>query len=124
MEAGRAPFRSKGPGGPVHSYGKRRESAKLARRSSDMLRLLPDRELLRDEGERGLGHFTPPVVDDQGMPAIGEFVDLRDGGILLLLLVGGIGDRHRGGVVFLAPDDQYWSTPRVLRFVLGFFSRG
>src|SRR5437868_13301156 len=96
----------------IHTQGP--ESAKLARRSSDTLRLLADLELLRDEGERGLGHFTPPVVNDQGMSAIGHLVDLRDGGILLLLLVGGIGDRHRGGVVFLARDDQEWSTRGVL----------
>ena len=31
--------------------------AKLARRSSDMLRRLADLQLLRDERERGLGHF-------------------------------------------------------------------
>ena len=53
----------------LHTQGP--ESAKLARRSSDMLVLLADLQLLRDEGERGLGHFTPPVVDDQGMSAIG-----------------------------------------------------
>src|SRR2546421_7295602 len=83
-------------------HTQRPESAKLARRSSDMLRLLADLQLLRDEGERGLGHFTPPVVNYQGMSAIGHLVNFRDGGILLLLLVGGIGDRRRGGGVFRA----------------------
>jgi len=80
--------------------------AKLALRSSDMPRLLAFPKLLRDEGERSLGHFSPAVVDDQGMPAIGHLADLGHAGIFLLLLVGGIGDRHRGGVVFLARDDQ------------------
>ena len=70
-----------------------------------MLRLLADLQLLRDEGERGLGHFPPPVVNDQRMSAIGHLVNFRDGGILLLLLIGGIGDRRRGGVVFLARND-------------------
>src|SRR6266581_3764818 len=97
--------------------------AKLTRRSSDMLVLLADLQLLRDEGERGLGHFSPPVVDDQGMPSVGHLADFRDGGIFLLLLVGGIGDRHRGGVVFLARDDQEWSTLGVLRIDLGFRPR-
>src|SRR6266849_10661570 len=97
----------------IHTQGP--ESAKLARRSRGILRRLADRELLRDEGERGLGHFTPPVVNDQGMSAIGHLVNFRDGGILLLLLVGGIGDRRRGGVVFLTRNDQQWSTCRILR---------
>src|SRR5712692_1806021 len=117
----RRPLSMKGPVQPVHTQGP--ESAKLARRSSDMLRLLADLQLLRDEGERGLGHFTPPVVDDQGMPAVGHLADFRDGGIFLLLLVGGIGDRYRGGVVFLARDDQEWSTLGILRVDLGFRPR-
>src|SRR5713101_1780223 len=117
----RRPLSMKGPVQPVHTQGP--ESAKLARRSSDMLRLLADLQLLRDEGERGLGHLTPPVVDDQGMPAVGHLADFRDGGIFLLLLVGGIGDRYRGGVVFLARDDQQWSTLGVLRIDLGFRPR-
>src|SRR2546421_7472606 len=74
----------------------------LARRTSEMLRLLADLELLRDEGERGLGHFTPPVVNDQGMPAVGHLVNFRDGRILLLLLIGGTGDRRWGGAALLA----------------------
>ncbi len=39
--------------------------AKLMRRTSEMLRLLADLQLLRDEGERGLSHFTPSVVNNQ-----------------------------------------------------------
>ena len=66
------------------------------------LSLLTDLQLLGDEGERGLGHVTPSVVNRQGMPAIGDFADLRDRGIVLLSLVGGMGDRPRHGVVFLA----------------------
>src|SRR3989442_15356328 len=87
------------------------------------LSLLADRELLRDEGERGLGHFTPPVVNGQGMPATGYFADLRDRGIVLLSLIGGIGDCPRDGVVFLARDYQQWSTLGVLRVNLGFRPR-
>ncbi len=62
--------------------------------------------MLRDERERGLSHFTPPMVNSQGVPAIGYFFDLGDAGILLLLLIGGMGDRPRHGVVVLAGDDQ------------------
>src|SRR5438105_9944645 len=82
--------------------------------------LLALSKMLCDEGERGLGHLTPPVVNDQGMPAVGHLVNFRDGGILLLLLIGGIGDRRRGGVVMLARNDQQWSTCRILRIDLGF----
>jgi len=39
--------------------------AELARRSSDMPRLLAFLKLLRDERECGLGHFSPSVVNHQ-----------------------------------------------------------
>ena len=75
-----------------------------------MPRLLALVKMLRDERERGLGHFTPSVVNGQGMPAIGYFMDLRHAGILLLLLEGGMGNRPRHGVVMLAGDDQQRPT--------------
>src|SRR6266852_2640720 len=53
------------------------------------------------------------------MPAVGYFLDFGHGGISLLLLVGGIGNSPRDGVVFLAGDDQEWSTLGVLRVDLG-----
>src|SRR5258707_5168268 len=57
------------------------------------------------------------------MPAVGYFADLRDGGILLLLLVGGMGNRPRHGVVVLTGDDQQRSTLGILRVDLGFRPR-
>ena len=97
--------------------------AELARRLSEMPRLLAFLKLLRDERERGLGHFTPSVVNRQGMPAVGYFADLGHAGILLLLLVGGMGNRPRHGVVVLAGDDQQRSTLGILRVDLGFRPR-
>src|SRR6266550_9260140 len=85
-----------------------------------MSRLLALLKLLRYEREGGLGHFTPAVVNGQGMPAARYFVDLRHAGILLLLLVGGMGNRPRHGVVVLARDDQQRSTSRILRVDLSF----
>src|SRR6266436_205129 len=73
-------------------------------------RLLADLQLLGDEGECGLGHLTPAVVNRQGMPATGYFAELRDGGIVLLQLVLSSDDRQRDGMVFLARDEQEWST--------------
>src|SRR5947199_10448473 len=75
-----------------------------------MPRLLVLLKLLGDERERGLGHITPSMVNCQGVPAAGYFTDLSHAGILLLFLIGGMGDRPRHGVVVLAGDDQQWST--------------
>jgi hypothetical protein len=71
-------------------------------RSSERLRLLADRELLGDEGERDLGHVMPPVVNDQGVPATSYFAELRDRGIVLLQLVFSRDDRQGDRMVFLA----------------------
>ena len=50
-------------------------------------------------------------------------MDLSHAGILLLLLVGGMGDRPRHRVVVLARDDQQRSTLGILRIDLGFRPR-
>src|SRR5438067_12954888 len=94
-----------------------------AEQARDMPRLRAFLKLLRDERERDLGHFTPSVVNRQGMPAIGYFTDLGHAGILLLLLVGGMGDRPRHGVVVLAGEDQQRSTLGILGVDLGFRPR-
>src|SRR6266702_3487957 len=57
------------------------------------------------------------------MPAVGYFMDLSHARVLLLLLVGGMGDRPRDGVVVLAGDDQQRSTLGILRVDLGFCPR-
>jgi len=59
----RRPLSMIGPVQPVHTQGP--EAAKLARHLRGILRLLADLQLLRDEGERDLGHLTPPVVDGE-----------------------------------------------------------
>src|SRR6266566_2277611 len=57
------------------------------------------------------------------MPAVGYFMDLSHARVLLLLLVGGMGDRPRDGVVVLAGDDQQRSALGILRVDLGFRPR-
>src|SRR6266571_3917209 len=57
------------------------------------------------------------------MPAVGYLVDLGHAGILLLLLVGSMGDRPRHRVVVLAGDDQQRSTLGILRVDLSFRPR-
>src|SRR6266516_1552337 len=83
-------------------------------------RLLSFLKMLRYKVERGLGHFTPSMINRQGVPSVGFFMDLSHTGILLLLLVGGMGYCPRHGVVILAGDDQQRSTFRILRVDLGF----
>src|SRR5258707_9191642 len=75
-----------------------------------MPRLLADRELLGDEGERDLGHVTPPMVNGQGVPATRDFAELRDRGIVLLQLVSSSDDRQRDRMVLLARDEQEGAT--------------
>src|SRR6266702_8830101 len=57
------------------------------------------------------------------MPAVGYFMDLSHAGILLLLLVGGMRNSPRDGVVVLAGDDQQRPTLGILRVDLGFRPR-
>src|SRR5258708_5634739 len=88
-----------------------------------MPRLRAERELWGDEGERDLGHFTPPMVNSQGVPATRDFAELRDRGIVLLQLVSSRDDRQRDRMVFLARDDQQRSTRGVLGVELVFRPR-
>src|SRR5258707_6710242 len=88
-----------------------------------MPRLLADLHLLRDEGERDLGHVTPPMVNGQGVPATRDFAELRDRGIVLLQLVSSSDDRQRDRMVFLARDEQERSTRGVLGVELVFRPR-
>src|SRR5438128_877073 len=80
------------------------------RRSSEMPRLLADRELLGDEGEGDLSYITPPMVNDQGMSSIGDCAELGDRGIVLLQLVSSRDDRQRDRMVLLARNEQEWAT--------------
>src|SRR6516165_2715408 len=60
-----------------------------------------------DERERRVGDLAPAVVDGERMPAPGHLGHLGYSGIALLVLVGGAGDRRRGGMVLLAGDEQH-----------------
>src|SRR5215218_4331390 len=72
-----------------------------------------------DERERGVGDFAPAAVDDQRVSMAGDLLDLGHAGVVLLLLVGGVDDRPRDGVVQLAGDEQQWPAVRVLGVDLG-----
>src|SRR5438270_3988856 len=67
-----------------------------------------------DERERGVRDLAPAIVDDQRVPAVGHLNNLGHAVISLLLLVRGVGDGPRNGVVFLAGNDQQRSSFRVL----------
>ena len=58
------------------------------------------------EVECRLCHLAPAAVDRERVAAVRDPGDLGDGLVVLLALVGGVGDRPRDGVVLLALDDQ------------------
>src|SRR5271165_2796922 len=58
------------------------------------------------EGEGGVGDLPPAAVDGQRVAAAAHLNDLGHVLVVLLVLVGGIGDRPRDGVVLLAGDEQ------------------
>ena len=49
-------------------------------------------DVLLDEGQGGVGDFTPAVVDGQGVPAAGDLDELGDTRVAPLAFVGGVGD--------------------------------
>src|SRR5260370_4341195 len=59
-----------------------------------------------DERERLVGDFAPTVVDDERVAVAGYLGDLGHALVVLLVLVGGFGDRRWNRVVLLAGDDQ------------------
>src|SRR5215216_2719655 len=67
-----------------------------------------------DEPERLVGSLTPAAVDDQRVAVAGDLLDLGHARVVLLLLVGGVDDRRRDGVVPLAGDKQQRATVGVL----------
>ena len=72
--------------------------------------------VLRDEVAGDVGHLAPAVIDGQRMPATRNPMDLRETRVLLLLLVGSMGNRPRDGVVVLARDDQQRHGPHRVQF--------
>jgi len=67
-----------------------------------------------DEGEGSVGDLAPAAVDGEGVAAVGNLSDLGDALVARLLLVRGVRDRPRDGVVLLAGDDQERSAVGVL----------
>src|SRR5215217_7922283 len=59
-----------------------------------------------DERERLVGDLTPAAVDGQRVSPAGDLLDLGHAGVVLLLLVGGVDDRRRDGVIQLAGEEQ------------------
>src|SRR5260370_34343496 len=70
--------------------------------------------VLLDEGQGCFGYVLPAAVEDQGVAAVGDLLDVSGGAIAVLLFVGGAGDRGRGEVVLLAGDDQHGAAVGVL----------
>jgi len=68
-----------------------------------------------DEVECRLGDLAPAVVDREGVPPVRDLHDLRHAGVAPLLLVGGVRDRPRHGVVLRAVDDQQGTAVGVRR---------
>src|SRR6266498_4546225 len=52
-----------------------------------------------DERQGGVGDLAPAAVDGEGVPAVLDLDDLGHALVVLLLLVGRVGDRPRDGVV-------------------------
>src|SRR5258707_14566870 len=80
--------------------------------------------VLLDEGQGCFGYVLPDAVEDQGVAAVGDLLDVSGGAIALLLFVGGAGDRVRGDVVLPAGEDQHGGAVRVLGVGLLLRERG
>src|SRR5258708_19456218 len=66
--------------------------------------------VLLDEGQGCFGYVLPAAVEDQGVAAVGDLLDVSGGAIALLLFVGGAGDPVPGELV-LPPRDSLHSPP-------------
>ena len=60
-----------------------------------------------DERQGCFGDVLPAAVEDQGVAAVRDLLDLGGGAVAFLLSVGGGGDGMGGDVVFLACDEQH-----------------
>src|SRR5258707_1520044 len=58
--------------------------------------------VLLDEGQGCFGYVLPAAVEDQGVAAVGDLLDVSGGAIALLLFVGVARDWGRGEVGLLA----------------------
>src|SRR5271169_6808470 len=60
------------------------------------------------------GDVLPAAVEDQGVAAVRDLLDLGGSAVAFLFSIGGGGDGVRGDVVFLAGDEQHGAAVRVL----------
>src|SRR5258708_15356115 len=68
--------------------------------------------VLLDEGQGCFGYVLPAAVEDQGVAAVGDLLDVSGGAIPLLLFLGGACDPARGQVVLLPRADQHGAAAR------------
>src|SRR6266550_4894090 len=68
-----------------------------------------------DERERAIGDVAPTAIDRERMSPTGDLQDLRDTLVPLLLLVRGVCDGPRHGVIELPVHDEQRPAVRVLR---------
>ena len=73
-------------------------------------RRIDDGEVLLADREVPVGDLAPTTVYGQRVPPSGDLLDLGDARVVLLLLVGGVDDRPRDGVVLLPGDEQQRPT--------------
>src|SRR5664279_316986 len=95
-----------------------RRQASAGRSADAWNRLASDESL--DETECGVGDLAPAAVDGQCVSAAGDFLDLGDSLVALLLLERSVGDGPRHRVVVLAGDDQQRPALGVLAVDLRF----
>src|ERR1700677_1803767 len=60
------------------------------------------------------GDVLPAAVEDEGVAAVRDLLELGGSGVAFLFSVGGGGDGMRGDVVFLARDEEHGAAVRVL----------
>src|SRR3984957_2403290 len=65
------------------------------------------------EREGCFGDVLPAAVEDQGVAAVRDLLDLGGSAVAFLSSVGGGGDGMRGDVVFLARNEQHGAAGRV-----------
>src|SRR5258705_11399181 len=68
-----------------------------------------------NESERCVGNLAPAVVDRKGVASPGNFHDLGDAPVLLLLLERRVGDGPWHGVIHFAGNDEQRSAVRIRR---------
>src|ERR1700681_3221154 len=73
-----------------------------------------------DEREGLVGDVAPALIDDERVAPARNLDDLGHGLVVLLILVGGFGNRGWNRVILFAGDDQQWAAVGVLGVDLRF----